>query len=349
MLSLLVRAKGIKLLKGAQRGRLARLFSSTTGPSALDEATGDVLIAGLSEKGGISVKVVNCKEVVQEQILRNNLSTTAATALGELTVCGLMMGTGLKDKETLQISLVGTQGLKSLMVITDGECQIRGTVDNPTFEPDVHANATGYILGEGQVQVVRNHPTWSRPGNGITAMSDISIPLNLALYMAESEQRNGVMLADVLVTGNLCRHALGILVERLPGADDDEVEKSIANLEGIEMMGLRTYLDTGGAHEDMAPADGSSSMFRSFEPVLGRIMDTSLKGLGEQLRYTKKPSFKCNCGIDRVWRALRLMPRADIEDIVQQGETVQMKCEFCGETYGLEPSEIKETILDALQ
>ena len=33
----------------------------------------------------------------------------------------------------------------------------------------------------------------------------------------ESEQRSGVLITDVLVEGSLCRHALGIFLEKLPG------------------------------------------------------------------------------------------------------------------------------------
>jgi redox-regulated HSP33 family molecular chaperone len=167
--------------------------------------------------------------------------------------------------------------------------------------------------------------------------------------MAESEQRNGVMLADVLVTGNLCRHAIGILVERLPDCGEDEIEASIKNLEGIEKTGLRRYLDRTDNERNSEEASGDGPMFHSFEPVLGRILDDSLTGLGEQLRYTKNPTFKCTCGVDRVWRALRLLPKDEIREIVDEGEEVSMKCEFCGESYGLSCTEIKTEILDALQ
>ena len=57
--------------------------------------------------------------------------------------------------------------------------------------------------------------------------------------MAESEQRSAVIITDVHVEGNLCRHALGIMVERLPGVTEENTERSIRNLEEIEKKGLR--------------------------------------------------------------------------------------------------------------
>jgi hypothetical protein len=40
--------------------------------------TGDVLITGLSGAQDISVKVVSCREIVQETIIRNDLSSQSA-------------------------------------------------------------------------------------------------------------------------------------------------------------------------------------------------------------------------------------------------------------------------------
>lgn len=48
--------------------------------------------------------------------------------VGEAMACGLLMGSGLKGEETLQISLVGTSGIKNVMVITDGTLKVKGHI-----------------------------------------------------------------------------------------------------------------------------------------------------------------------------------------------------------------------------
>ena len=73
-------------------------------------------------------------------------------------------------------------------------------------------------------------------------MRDVDVSLNLALYLQESEQRTAAMITDVFVEGNLCRHALGVIVERLPGVSDENIERSITNLGAVERKGLRSYL-----------------------------------------------------------------------------------------------------------
>ena len=102
--------------------------------------------------------------------------------------------TYLKGEETLQVNLVGTNGIKNVMAITDGSLKIRGMVGSPRFSlpVDYKKNSIALkitdLLGSGKIQITRNHPTWKMPQNGIVSLREMTIPLNLALYMAESEQ-----------------------------------------------------------------------------------------------------------------------------------------------------------------
>ena len=100
-----------------------RLLSQTGGTIT---PTGDVLITALNGAQDISVKVVSIRELVQETLIKLDLTPQTGKALGELIVSTLMMGSGLKGEETLQINLVGNSGAKHFMAITDGDLKIRG-------------------------------------------------------------------------------------------------------------------------------------------------------------------------------------------------------------------------------
>jgi molecular chaperone Hsp33 len=251
-----------------------------------------------------------------------------------------MMGSGLKGDETLQVNLVGTGGISNLMAITDSDLKVRAMVGKPNFYAPKEDDLTALELlgGQGQVQVVRNHPEWKNPSNGIVAARDMPIPTNLALYMAESEQRTAAMVTEVVIDGNLCRSALGIMVETLPGATEENVEASIKNIKHVQNKGLRTYLDR-------TPEQKDNLMFRSFEEPLNQVLDDCLTGMGESIRWSKLPTYRCSCSIDRVWRALRLLPLSEIQSIVDEQPNVEMKCDFCGTAYVVERQEIIDTIL----
>lgn len=56
-------------------------------------------------------------------MIKQPMSPTAAKALGEVVSCTLMMGSGLKNEESLQVNLVGKDGIRNVMAITDsGKC-----------------------------------------------------------------------------------------------------------------------------------------------------------------------------------------------------------------------------------
>ena len=84
----------------ASRVDLTR-FMTTTDVQTFNN--GDVLITGLNGPQDIMVKVVACREIMQETIIKNDLSPQSGKALGEVLVSTLMMGSGLKGEETLQV------------------------------------------------------------------------------------------------------------------------------------------------------------------------------------------------------------------------------------------------------
>lgn len=91
--------RAIKIGRAAPRIDLSRLMSS----EVQTFSNGDVLITGLNGPQDIMVKVVACREIMQETIIKNDLSPQAGKALGEVLVSTLMMGSGLKGEETLQV------------------------------------------------------------------------------------------------------------------------------------------------------------------------------------------------------------------------------------------------------
>ena len=128
---------------------------------------------------------------------------------------------------------------------------------------------------------------------------------------------------------------------------------SIANLGTVEQKGLRSYLTR--TSEQIAEIEKENrekgvegDMFRDFEPVMENILDDVMKGMDEggTLRWTKNPSFRCSCGVERVWRTLSILPRDDIEKIVEDNEEVEIKCQFCGSEYRVSPDEIREKLLN---
>jgi len=60
-------------------------------------------------------------------------------------------------------------------------------------------------------------------------------------------------------------------------------------------------------------------------------------------------SNRCTCSKDRVFRAVTLMGKEELQDILLKREAVKAKCDFCGTRYTLKPDELVEYLEKGMQ
>jgi len=89
------------------------------------------------------------------------------------------------------------------------------------------------------------------------------------------------------------------------------------------LSGLRGYLDRKGIEKEQSIQE---TLFRDFHEPLNRIVDDCLgpEMSKDSIRWGKSPQFKCSCDIERVWRALRLLPIEETRSIVSDGKPVEV-------------------------
>jgi molecular chaperone Hsp33 len=52
--------------------------------------------------------------------------------------------------------------------------------------------------------------------------------------------------------------------------------------------------------------------------------------------------FHCDCSKEKVSRALASISKKDLDDIINDGESIEVKCHFCNKAYTFEIDELKE-------
>lgn len=147
----------------------------------------------------------------------------------------------------------------------------------------------------------------------------------LGIYLAESEQRSCALAAATSINGILCTASGGYLIEQLPGAEPETLKRVEENLATLVQKDGSSSLPTGLLLKGVTPLE---------------IAEIILDGLDMQPLQQIKPTFSCECTEDRLVRALRLLPRADIDEIIANEEKVEARCEFCGKVYRLGPDEV---------
>ena len=48
-----------------------------------------------------------------------------------------------------------------------------------------------------------------------------------------------------------------------------------------------------------------------------------------------------------MFRALRLLPRAEVDEILQKEEQIEARCQFCGRVYRMSPEQVEAKFLEA--
>ena len=54
--------------------------------------------------------------------------------------------------------------------------------------------------------------------------------------------------------------------------------------------------------------------------------------------------FECNCTRERVSSALMSIGEKDLNELIEEGETIEMSCHFCNEKYNFTVEEMQEMV-----
>lgn len=289
-------------------------------PSAVRE---DELVRATSASGGLAVRALVGTRLVGDAIRRHRTSPTAGAALGRALMGAVLLASGSKHGETVQLQFRGSGPLGTVVAISDSEGRVRGYVSNPAANPPAKAGRldVGAAVGRGVLAVVRHRPGFT-PYSGIVPLATGTVAQDLALYLAKSEQARTSVALGVFLDESGAQAAGGFLVHALPGALDDEIEQVEYNVRGFRGPGELV-------REGFGAVD---------------IIERVLFDLGASVSGRSRPSFECPCGRDRAIRTLSLLGDEELNAAASDGEVLEVRCEFCCDTYRLGPDELRQLL-----
>jgi len=283
----------------------------------------DQVFSAISKDGGVKVTAATIRNAVNDMMIQHEMNAVSADALGRTAACGLLMSNGMQEEQTVQITLNTDGPIRGVIAIASGKGELKGYVGAPALG-DMHLKEA---IGKGSVQIVKNHPDWPSPYNGITQVRHGDVDRDIGIYLAESEQRTCALAAATSVNGILCTAAGGYLVEQLPGVESETVEIVAKNLAKLVEMDGGDSLPAGLLHKGVTPLE---------------IAEIILDGLDMQPLQQIEPGLACECSEDRLVRALLLLSREEVDDILEKQEKIEARCHFCGKVYRMGPDEIEK-------
>lgn len=288
----------------------------------------DYIVRATAADGQIRAFAAYTKDVVEEARRRHNTSPTATVALGQLLTAGTMMGAMMKndtDILTLQIRCDGPLG--GLTVTADNQGNVKGYAVHPDVDVPVKNGQINVAdaLDLGVLNVIKDMGL-KEPYVGQTILETSEIAKDLTYYYMNSEQvPSSVGLGVLMNKDNTVKCAGGFIIQLMPFAEDATIDKLEENLKNV--TSVTELLDHGCTPEGL------------LEALLGN--------LGIEVLDTLPTQIHCNCSKERVEKAVASVGREDLQAMIDDGEDIEVKCDFCNSTYKYTVDELKEILKES--
>ena len=75
-----------------------------------------------------------------------------------------------------------------------------------------------------------------------------------------------------------------------------------------------------------------------------KLLERILGNMGLEITDTMPAEFYCNCSRERVKKAVISLGKNDLQEMIDEGQPVTVKCDFCNTDYVFDTEELKEII-----
>ncbi len=271
----------------------------------------------LVREQGVVIGAAATTQVCQEAQRLHDLSSTACIALGRLMTSAALVGAVQKRRGLLSLQIVGRGQLGQVFADYTPEGHLRGYVRNPHIgfpllpgEDPTLRISIGHAITPGVCSMIRE----PERADYVQSTADLvsgEVDQDVEAAVRMSDQILTSLTCDVLLDEKLhLVHAGGIILQPLPHGD-------VTALEAIA-----DQLRNGGLAKKLLAHGGD------ILEVLHEVAPSA-----ERVEEPQPLAWKCRCSLDRVRAALKMLPPADLSDMIAKGEPVQLTCDFCGTVY----------------
>ena len=275
----------------------------------------DYMVRATAANAQIRAFAITSRETVECARSAHDLSPVVTAALGRLMTGALMMGSMLKgEKDMLTLQINGAGPVHGLTVTADSQGNVKGYADNPQamMPPNsVGKLDVGGVIGAGVLTVIKDMGL-KEPYSSTIELTTGEIGDDLTYYFAASEQiPSSVALGVLMEKNNTVKQAGGLIIQLMPFTSEEVIAKLEEKL--THMSPITTLLEEGQTPE--------------------QILETILGELGLEITDTMPARFHCNCSKERVEKVLLSLGRKELQDLIDEGQDVELNCHFCNTNY----------------
>ena len=273
------------------------------------------ILRGMSRDGSARILVIDSKDLVNEAHRLHKTAPTSTAALGRVLSAASLMGCMLKEKgNTLSLNFKGDGIAQGIFAVSDYYGNVKGYMVNPSADlptrADGHLDVSG-IVGKGTLTVIKDLGL-KEPYVGVTDISSGEIAEDITVYFAESEQIPTVCALGVLVDVDYsCKAAGGVLIQLLPGAEEEIISKIEKNIPSI------------------------SNISRLFEQGLSvrEVANIAFADIPFDVFDILNPSYVCDCSRERMEKGLITLGKQTLMQMIREQHKIETSCHFCNKKY----------------
>ncbi|MBR0379416.1 MAG: Hsp33 family molecular chaperone HslO [Mogibacterium sp.] len=245
-------------------------------------------------------------------------------ALGRLLSAGAMMGSMMKgENDKLTIQVKGDGPIGQMTVTVDSHGNVKGFPADPSVDiPLKRAGKldVGAAVGRGTLTVSMDLGL-KEPYNGQVEIQTGEIGDDLAYYYTVSEQTPSAVGLGVMVDrDSSVKHAGGFIIQIMPDAAEETISAIEAKVAAAESV-------TAMMDEGMSPED---------------ILSYYLGDLDLKITEKLPVRYYCGCSKERVAGVLATISTDDLEEMINDGEEIEVRCYFCNSAYKFSTDELKK-------
>ncbi|KYF85961.1 Hsp33 family molecular chaperone HslO [Sorangium sp. So ce296] len=280
----------------------------------------DSVVRAITIDGAFRVITALTTDTVRGAIAVQSATGSTAQRLGELITGAILVREAMAPNLRVQAIVKGATGHGTLVADSHPDGTSRGLVNLGKGA----AEKSAVEIGEGSLlQVMRTLPNGMLHQGVVEVPAEGGISGGLMTYMQESEQVVSMIAVATLIGEDGVGASGGYLVQLLPEVERGPLMVMTERLKDFERL------------DDVLAHEGASADVLLEELLYGmpfsRLDDSPL-------------SFSCRCSELRVMTTLASLPRTDIEEMVEDGKVLDIRCDYCGKDYQVSPSQLRSLL-----
>jgi molecular chaperone Hsp33 len=275
----------------------------------------DLVIRALTDDGSFRVLTARTTQLCREAVRRQSAVGTNARHFGDLLTGTVLVRETMAPQLRVQGIVRGAGGGGTLIGDSFPDGGTRGLI---TLKKGVGEIALG---GDAVMQFMRTFPNGSVHRGSVLVPDQGGITAALMGYMQESEQILTVMNAITLFDAEgVVSAAGGYVVQLLPGADPEVVAVMTERL-AADFSDITRFVELPNFDPDVL-----------LEEILYRVPFARVE--------TRGVRFHCPCSKTSVLASLATLDVSDIKSFVDDGEVLDIACDYCGNEYQVAPDQL---------